>query len=62
MPIPDTVGAFAIVPSNNLKAAVPFWERMGFAHTGGDSNYIIMDWVGLRGAPYSGGIRVVAGA
>ena len=42
MPIPDTVGAFAIVPSNDLKAAIPFWERMGFARTGGDSNYIIM--------------------
>src|SRR5262249_1330504 len=42
MPIPDTVGAFAIVPSNDLKAAIPFWERLGFARTGGDSNYIIM--------------------
>jgi hypothetical protein len=36
------VGAFAIVPSNNLKAAIPFWERLGFARTGGDDNYIIM--------------------
>ena len=34
--------AFAIVPSNNLLAAVPFWERLGFAGTGGDANYIIM--------------------
>jgi hypothetical protein len=42
MPIPDTVGAFAIVLSNDLNAAIPFWERMGFARTGGDSNYIIM--------------------
>ena len=42
MPIPDTVGAFAIVLSNDLKVAIPFWERMGFARTGGDSNYIIM--------------------
>src|SRR5262249_36368459 len=42
MPIPDIVGAFAIVPSNDLNAAVPFWERLGFARTGGDSNYIIM--------------------
>jgi hypothetical protein len=31
-----TVGAFAIVPSNDLPAAVPFWERLGFARTGGD--------------------------
>jgi len=42
MPIPETVGAFAIVPSNNLPAAVPFWERLGFVRTGGDANYIIM--------------------
>jgi hypothetical protein len=25
MPNPDTVGAFAIVPCNDLKTAVPFW-------------------------------------
>ena len=31
MPIPDTVGAFAIVPSNDLEAAIRFWERLGFA-------------------------------
>jgi len=24
-----TVGAFAIIPSNNLPGAVPFWERLG---------------------------------
>jgi hypothetical protein len=42
MPIPDTVGAFAIVPSNNLADAIPFWERLGFARTGGDSAYAIM--------------------
>ncbi|HEY1706945.1 MAG TPA: TetR/AcrR family transcriptional regulator [Rhizomicrobium sp.] len=29
MPIPATVGAFAIVPSNDLPGSVPFWERMG---------------------------------
>jgi hypothetical protein len=29
-----SVGAFAIVPSNNLTAAIPFWERLGFARTG----------------------------
>jgi hypothetical protein len=33
MPIPETVGAFAIVPSNDLPAAIPFWERMGFERT-----------------------------
>lgn len=36
------VGAFAIVPSNDLPAAMQFWERLGFAREGGDSNYIIM--------------------
>jgi hypothetical protein len=41
------VGAFAIIPSNDLPAAVPFWERLGFVRTGGDSNYI-------RGCPRSG--------
>lgn len=39
--VPST-GAFAIVPSNNLPAAIPFWERLGFARTGGDQQYIIM--------------------
>jgi hypothetical protein len=37
-----SVGAFAIVHSNNLAAAIPFWERLGFARTGGDTNYIIV--------------------
>ena len=37
-----SVGAFAIVPSNDLVAAIPFWIRLGFARTGGDANYIIM--------------------
>lgn len=30
MPIPDTLGAFAIVPSHDFRAAMPFWERTGF--------------------------------
>ncbi|NEU12425.1 glyoxalase [Methylobacterium sp. BTF04] len=37
-----TVGAFAIVPNNDLQAAIPFWERLGFTRAGGESNYIIM--------------------
>lgn len=37
-----SAGAFAIVPSNSLPAAIPFWERLGFARTGGDHRYIIM--------------------
>ncbi|QOZ08524.1 glyoxalase [Bradyrhizobium sp. CCBAU 51765] len=36
------VGAFAIVPSNDLAAAIPFWERLGFARTGGDTGYVIV--------------------
>lgn len=44
MTIP-AVGAFAIVPSNDLQAAVPVWERLGFARTGCEEQYIIMtDW------------------
>ena len=42
MPIPATVGAFAIVPCNDLPGALPFWERLGFSRTGGDSNYFIL--------------------
>lgn len=42
MPDAPPVGAFAIVPSNDLPAAIPFWERMGFARTGGDDSYVIM--------------------
>ena len=37
-----SVGAFAIVPSNDLAAAIPFWERLGFARAGGDHHYVIM--------------------
>ena len=37
-----SVGAFAIVPSNDLAAAIPFWERLGFARAGGDPQYVIM--------------------
>jgi len=43
------IGAFAIVPSNNLPAAIPFWERMGFARTGGAPDYVIMTgWDGCE--------------
>jgi hypothetical protein len=30
------------VPCNDLVAAIPFWERLGFARTGGDGQYAIM--------------------
>ena len=42
MSTPPSVGAFAIVPSNDLSTAIPFWERLGFSRTGGDHQYIIM--------------------
>ena len=48
MPVPDSVGAFAIVPSNDLAAARPFWERLGFVLTGGDDNYLIMTGLGCE--------------
>ena len=48
-PLPS-VGAFAIVPSNDLPLAVPFWERLGFTRIGGDAQYIIMSgWEGEGG-------------
>ena len=37
-----SVGAFAIVPNNDLQAAIPFWERLGLVRTGVDHQYIIM--------------------
>ena len=37
-----SAGAFAIVPCNDIEAALPFWEKMGFARTGGDANYWIL--------------------
>lgn len=36
------VGDFAIILSNDLAAALPFWERLGFARTGGADDYVIM--------------------
>jgi hypothetical protein len=48
MPFPETVGAFAIVPSNDLAVAIPFWERLGFTRIGGDSQYIIMTGLGCE--------------
>jgi len=37
-----STGAFAIVPSNDLKTAIAFWERLGFARAGGEGDYVIM--------------------
>lgn len=41
-----SIGAFAIVPSNNLPGAIPFWERLGFNRTGGADDYLISASVG----------------
>ncbi|MEM8771212.1 MAG: glyoxalase [Pseudomonadota bacterium] len=43
MPEQPTVGAFAIIPNNDLSAAIPFWEKLGFKRTGGAGEYVIMD-------------------
>jgi hypothetical protein len=48
MPIPSTVGAFAIVPCNDLVAAIPFWERLGLSRTGGEETYVIMTGLGCE--------------
>ncbi len=42
MPISVTIGAFAIVPHNDLAAAVPFWERLGFSRGRGDDDYAVL--------------------
>lgn len=42
MPTTETVGAFAIVPHNDLSAALAFWERLGFNRVGGNAQYFIM--------------------
>jgi len=42
MPEQPSAGAFAIVPCNDIEAALPFWEKMGLARTGGDANYWIL--------------------
>jgi hypothetical protein len=35
------IGAFAIVPCNDIDAALPFWRQMGFERTGGEDAYQI---------------------
>ena len=44
----ETVGAFAIVPSNDLPSAIPVWERLGFSRKGGDDEYVIMEGWGCE--------------
>jgi hypothetical protein len=42
------IGAFAIVPSNDLPSALQFWQRLGFVPTGGDSHYFILEGWGCE--------------
>jgi hypothetical protein len=44
----ETIGAFAIVLSNDLAAALPFWERLGFSRAGGDDQYVIVQGWGCE--------------
>jgi hypothetical protein len=37
-----SIGAFAIVPTNDMPTALRFWQRLGFVRSGGDDNYAIM--------------------
>ena len=48
MSVIPPVGAFAIIPCNNLPDAIPFWERLGFDRTGGDAQYMIMTGLGCE--------------
>ncbi len=44
-----SVGAFAIVPSNDLKGAIPFWSRLGFERLNDVDEYVIMrGWDGCE--------------
>jgi hypothetical protein len=42
------IGAFAIIPSNNLPAAISFWQRLGFQRVGGEGDYILMSGWGCE--------------
>ncbi|MEX1251987.1 MAG: hypothetical protein WEA77_12425 [Hyphomonas sp.] len=44
----EPTGAFAVVPSNELASAIPFWERLGFSRTGGEDEYVIMEGWGCE--------------
>jgi len=36
------IGAFAIIPTNDLQASLSFWQRLGFAKAGGEGSYVIL--------------------
>lgn len=44
----QSVGAFAIVPSNDLLKAVEFWQRLGFSRVGGEGEYVLMSGWGCE--------------
>ncbi len=48
MPQTESIGAFAIVPSNDLPVAIPFWERLGFVQASGAGDYVIMEGWGCE--------------
>ena len=37
-----SVGAFVIIPCNDLDAALPFWKQLGFERVGGSGDYVIL--------------------
>jgi hypothetical protein len=44
-----SIGAFAIVPCNDLEAAIPFWVRLGFERVNAVDEYVIMrGWDGCE--------------
>lgn len=43
-----SVGAFAIIPSNDLPASIAFWERLGFSRAGGEGEYVLMSGWGCE--------------
>jgi hypothetical protein len=42
MPNSPNIGAFAVVPSNDLPTALLFWQRLGFERVRGDDRYMIL--------------------
>lgn len=44
----ESVGAFAIIPCNDLAVSVAFWERLGFSRAGGEGQYVLMSGWGCE--------------
>ena len=55
MPEIPPVAVFTIVSSNDLPKAISFWKRLGFARTGGASDYVIMTGWGCEVHPTQAG-------